>query len=234
MVRSPVPALIFVVVILAVGLGGRLFTKTYLPARARMKAGPTAEERGRAIYRGIPVVAPTAPATAAPTFGTPAEELDMSKPHVMVATRGGQRILKFAAEYCQQIHAIMFVIYVRPWNVQFATTNSAPKLEEDAQAQNVFRMAEAECKTKGADLRGEPGRGGFDIGFCGDVRRTGVAHGGEPAGDTAAGVAWGRAGGGGGPVAAGHTALDSCVKRGGRPRPGRRGQALGPPFVKIL
>jgi amino acid transporter len=147
------PALIFVALVLAVGLGARLFTKTYLPARARMLAGPTAEERARAIYRGVPVrPVPAEAAAPALVFGTPAEELDMSKPHVMVATRGGQRILKFAAEYCQQLNAILFVIYVRPWNVQFAVESSAPKLAEDAPAQNVFRMAEEACKAKGVQV----------------------------------------------------------------------------------
>ena len=36
-----------------------------------------------------------------PTFGTPAEELDMSRPHLMVATRGGERLMKFAADYAK-------------------------------------------------------------------------------------------------------------------------------------
>jgi amino acid transporter len=147
------PALIFVSVILAVGLGARFFTKSYLPARARMIAGPSAAERARAIYRGVPVAAPVPVAAGPmPAFGTPAEELDMSKPHVMVATRGGQRILKFAAEYAQQLNAVLFVIYVRAWNVQFATERSAPKLEEDGQAQAVFRMADDACKAKGVQV----------------------------------------------------------------------------------
>ena len=144
-------ALIFVGIILGVGLGARLITKTYLPARARMKAGPTAEQLKASRVRGVPV--PTAEAEAkdggaAPTFGTPAELLDMSRPHVMVATRGGARLLKFAAEYAKQSGAILFVIYVRQLNVQFAMGGSGPTLEEDKEAQTVFAAAEAACKER--------------------------------------------------------------------------------------
>jgi amino acid transporter/nucleotide-binding universal stress UspA family protein len=145
-------ALYFVVIILAVGLGARLFTKSYLPARARMKAGPTPEQLTKARYRGVevPTVAPPAraPVEEALAFGTAPEELDMSKPHLMVATRGGQRLLTFAADYAKQMGAILFVLYVRQWNVQFAVEGTAPTLEEDKEAQNVFRMAEKSCKEK--------------------------------------------------------------------------------------
>jgi amino acid transporter/nucleotide-binding universal stress UspA family protein len=145
------PALIFVAIILAVGLSARFFTKSYLPARARMKAGPTPAERMRAVYRGVVSEPAPAPPAMAP-IGTPAEELDMSRPHVMVATRGGERLLHFATDYCKQLNAIMFVVYVRPWNVQFAVERSAPKLEEDTEAQSVFRTAEAACKAKGVQI----------------------------------------------------------------------------------
>src|SRR5205823_6000278 len=37
-------ALVFVAVILGLGLGARFITKAYLPARARMKAGPSPEQ----------------------------------------------------------------------------------------------------------------------------------------------------------------------------------------------
>ena len=148
-------ALIFVSIILAIGLGARLFTKTYLPARARMKAGPTPEQLRGARYRGVVVPLPLpepAKSAPAPTFGTPAEELDMSKPHLMVATRGGARLLQFASDYARQMGAILFVIYVRQWNVQFATQGSAPSLEEDPEAQGVFKAAENECKAKNVSM----------------------------------------------------------------------------------
>ncbi len=141
-------ALAFVTIILAIGLTARFGTKAYLRARARVKVAPPPTP---ADVQGVPGAAAKAPLPAL-AFGTPAEELDMGRPHVMVATRGGARILQFASEYCQQLNAILFVIYVRPWNVQFAVESSAPRLEEDAQAQNVFRMAEDACKAKGVQL----------------------------------------------------------------------------------
>jgi amino acid transporter/nucleotide-binding universal stress UspA family protein len=143
-------ALIFVSIILIVGLGARFFTKTYLPARQRMLAGPTQEQLKAARYRGIPVMEPQAPAEVrpAPTFGTPAEELDMSRPHVMVATRGGQRLMQFAADYAKQTGAILFVIYVRQLVVQFAMGSSGPSLDEDTEAQKVFASAEEACKRR--------------------------------------------------------------------------------------
>jgi amino acid transporter len=143
-----VPALMFVVAILAVGLGARLATKAYLPVRLRKKLPPAA-------VPGVPAVAPVALAAVpvvAPVLGTPAEELDMSRPHVMVATRGGARILDFASDYAKQLNGILFVIYVRPWNVQFAVESSAPKLADDAEAQKVLQNADAMCKGKGVPV----------------------------------------------------------------------------------
>jgi nucleotide-binding universal stress UspA family protein len=145
-------ALIFVGVILTVGLSARFFTKVYLPARRRAEAKLTPEQRAAPTFRGIRLAVP--PATKeevvpAPTFGTPAELLDMSRPHVMVATRGGQRLLKFAADYAKQAGAILFVIYVRQLNVQFAMGgDNGPGLDEDPEAQAVFKAAEAACKER--------------------------------------------------------------------------------------
>jgi amino acid transporter/nucleotide-binding universal stress UspA family protein len=147
-------ALMFVGIILGVGLGARFVTKSYLPARGRAKAGPTPEQVREGRSRGAP--APTAESVAetspAPTFGTPAEDLDMSKPHVMVATRGGQRLIQFAADYAKQTGAILFVIYVRQVNVQFSMGTTGLTLEEDAEAQRVFRAAEEACKSRGVAM----------------------------------------------------------------------------------
>ncbi len=152
-----IPALVFVLIILAIGLGARFFTKSYLPARARAFANLTPEQRRAPIFRGqrvlTPAPAPRPVAAPAPvSLGTPAEELDMSKPHLMVATRGGARLLHFAAEYAQQLKAILFVIYVRQWNVQFATERTAPTLEEDTDAQQVFRSAAEACAKHGVHM----------------------------------------------------------------------------------
>jgi len=149
-------ALEFVAVILALGLGARYYTKSYLPARARELEKLTPEQRRAPIFRGQRVAMP-APAAAPPAgeglaFGTPAEELDMSRPHLMVATRGGQRLLEFATDYAKQLNAILFVIYVRQWNVQFAVESSAPKLEDDLEAQRVLQAADAAAKAKGVPM----------------------------------------------------------------------------------
>jgi amino acid transporter/nucleotide-binding universal stress UspA family protein len=142
-------ALVFILIILGVGLGARLFTKSYLPARALQKARAlrAARQRDRAAEEAV-----AGEAEEAISFGTPAEQLDMSKPQIMVATRGGARLLSFAADYAKQADANLFVIYVRPWNVQFAVEGSAPTLEEDEQAQAVFRAAEASAKAKGVAM----------------------------------------------------------------------------------
>jgi amino acid transporter/nucleotide-binding universal stress UspA family protein len=139
-------ALIFVGIILAVGLGARFFTKSYLPARAKR-----IKELEEAAKEAIAGAMPTAGAPES-VFGTPAAELDMSRPHVMVATRGGQRLLDFAASYAKQINGILFVLYVRQLNVQFAPVEQGPTLEEDAEARNVFRSAWEACKKQGVPM----------------------------------------------------------------------------------
>jgi len=105
----------------------------------------------RYLFRGRPAAAPgglalaTQPATAVTPLGTPAQELDMSKSHVMVATRGGARLLDFAAQYCQKTQAVLFVLFVRQVNVSFTATSKAPTIQEDPEALNVFKNAAAEC-----------------------------------------------------------------------------------------
>jgi amino acid transporter len=129
-------AVVFVGAILLLGLGARFFTKTFLPARARSKVRRDEEE-------AVALPKPEAILTA---LGTPADQLDMSLPHIMVAARGGQRLLDFAAGYAEQLHGILFVLFVRQINVQFAIDTDGPKLEEDYEAKSVFLAASKECK----------------------------------------------------------------------------------------
>jgi nucleotide-binding universal stress UspA family protein len=148
-------ALVFVVVILAVGLGMRLLTKSYLPARAKMKL-PARAEPPAGGYREGEVLA-TAPAArpgevSVTAFGTPAEQLDMSRPHVLVAARGSKRLLEFAANYAKQVNGILFVIFVRQVNVAFEMGGRAHTLEEDGEARGVFEMAAASCKGAGVAM----------------------------------------------------------------------------------
>jgi nucleotide-binding universal stress UspA family protein len=135
-------ALIFVSVILVTGLSMRFFTKSYLPARARMRARPKPAP--------APAEKPEEKITV-DIFGTPAEQLDMSCPHIMVATRGGQRLLDFASTYTAQIKGILFVLFVRQLNVQFAA-GAAPSLDEDAEARAVFETAAAACRKQNVPM----------------------------------------------------------------------------------
>lgn len=84
-------------------------------------------------------------AAAAPpegmAFGTPGKELDMSMRKILVATRGGRRLLEFAAQYAQETNAIMIVVFVRQLNLAFGTEGTGPTLEEDAEAIGTFEFA---------------------------------------------------------------------------------------------
>ncbi len=78
-------------------------------------------------------------------FGTPGNELEMSMPKVLVATRGSPRLLDFAAQYAKQSGAILFVIFVRQLNLAFAADSEGPTLEEDPDAIATFRKAQDVC-----------------------------------------------------------------------------------------
>ena len=85
-------------------------------------------------------------------FGTPARELEMSMPKVLVATRGSPRLLDFAAQYAKQTGAILFVIFVRQLNLAFAADSQGPTLEEDHEAIATFRRAQEVCGKEGVPL----------------------------------------------------------------------------------
>jgi hypothetical protein len=141
-------ALTFALVILGVGLTMRFFTKSYLPARARAR---TARAAQAALARAAAGGAATAKAAVSP-YGTPAEQLDMSRPHIMVATRGGQRLLDFAASYANQTGGILFVLFVRQLNVQYGVSGQGPTLEEDAEARGVFESAANACRKENVPM----------------------------------------------------------------------------------
>ncbi len=152
-----IPALIFVTVILAVGLGLRFMTRTFPALRAKAARPLSPEDLRRGWYRGVPITlpepaAPAGPATPLTPTGTPPAELDMSKPHVLVATRGGQRLLDFAAKYAKRLDGILFVIYVRQFNVQFLVHSKGPSLEEDGEARGVFQTAADACAKTGTPM----------------------------------------------------------------------------------
>ena len=128
--------------ILVVGLGARFVTKVYLPARAKAR-----EKRVTAEAVGL-----SKEEAVLAALGTPADELDMSRPHVMVATRGGQRLISFASTYTKQLNGILFVLFVRQINIQFGGDSDGPSLEEDFEARAVFSAAAKECKTVGVSM----------------------------------------------------------------------------------
>jgi len=150
-------ALIFVALILGAGLGLRFMTKTFPALRARAARPLTPEELRQGLYRGVPITVPetaraTPPARVPEWVGTPATELDMSKAHVMVATRGGPRLLEFAAKYTKRVDGILFVVYVRQFNLQFGGDATGPALADDAEARGVFQSAAEACAKTGVAM----------------------------------------------------------------------------------
>jgi nucleotide-binding universal stress UspA family protein len=150
-------ALLFAGGVLAVGLGSRLFTKWYLPARARMKVAPTKEELTTGRYRGAEIHAETKTetppiSTDLATLGTPSDQLDMNRPKVLVAIRGGRRLIEFATRYAVQTNGTLFVLFVRQINVIAAGPAPSMSLNDDEEAKTVFKMAAEECKKAGVPM----------------------------------------------------------------------------------
>jgi amino acid transporter len=143
-------ALLFAGSVLAIGLGLRFMSKTVLPARARALA-PAAP--GAAPFRAL-TVAPPEPAPGATTgaFGTPAEELDMSKPKILVAARGSQRLLSFAATYAKRCNATLMVMFVRQVNVIGMGQSPELSIDEDPEARSVFARAAESCRKVGVAM----------------------------------------------------------------------------------
>lgn len=137
-------ALAFAATVLGAGLGLRFVTKTYLPARARRKAAlAAARTRGAAAALAV--------SPEAVEFGTPAEQLDMSKPKVLVATRGGIPLLQFAAKYAKRMDGILMIMFVRQVNV-ITMGSGVMTLDEDEEARAVFRKAAELCHAAGVAM----------------------------------------------------------------------------------
>lgn len=138
-------ALLFASIVLGLGLGLRFITRAFpaLLARVRVAVAP-----GTAEYQGLtlPWLTPSQVVPALASLGTPAEQLDMSKPKLMVATRGNPRTLEFAANYAKQTGSNLFVVFIRPLNVSFETPGSQPSIEEDVEARRVMDTAARYCK----------------------------------------------------------------------------------------
>jgi amino acid transporter/nucleotide-binding universal stress UspA family protein len=137
-------ALAFAGSVLAIGLGLRFVGKTVLPARARALV---ALARGAAEFRAItgPSAIP-APAIEPGALGTPAEQLNMSKPKILVAARGSQKLIDFAATYAKRFDAVLMVMFVRQVNVIGMGAPPDLSIEDDPEARGVFERAADACR----------------------------------------------------------------------------------------
>lgn len=127
-------ALMFVGSIVGVGLVLRLAARRIAAARAAKPATPAEGVNGLAA------------------LGTPAMQLDPAKPRVLVATRGGERLIDFAAGYAKQMGAILFVLYVRQLNVATPAASPPPTIDEDREARRVFERALQACRKIGVPM----------------------------------------------------------------------------------
>jgi amino acid transporter len=143
-------ALAFAGSVLAIGLGLRFLTKTLLPARARALA---AIAPGSAQFRGLAVAAPpSAPTIESGALGTPADQLNMSKAKVLVAARGSQRLLNFAATYARRFDALLMVMFVRQVNVVGMGQSPDLSIDDDPEARSVFERAAEACRRAGVAM----------------------------------------------------------------------------------
>jgi amino acid transporter/nucleotide-binding universal stress UspA family protein len=125
-------ALVFIGIIVGTGLIMRFAAQQYRNYRTRSAAQVIAPTQTQVVRTG--------PVTLA-DFGTAPQLLDMSRPKILVATRGGSRTLEFAANYAKQINGILMVLYVRQLTLSFAGQNVGPNFEEDKDAQYAMQQA---------------------------------------------------------------------------------------------
>jgi len=135
-------ALLFAGGVLTIGLSLRYLTKTVLPAWSR--------SRQLATQKALATAGPAVPEVT--EFGTPPEQLDMSKPKVLVATRGGEPLMNFAAKYTKRLDGVLMVMFVRQVNI--ITMGPSPQLtiDEDPDAKAIFRKAAETCRKAGVAM----------------------------------------------------------------------------------
>jgi amino acid transporter/nucleotide-binding universal stress UspA family protein len=117
-----VPALTFIIVMLASGLTLRFIAQrgpVLVPARMRRRA----------------------PAEGAPAVETALPPFDPGKPKLLVATRTNYRLLKFAFDEARRRDANLFLLFVRDLAVMFPTDEHPLTPEEDIEADELFRRA---------------------------------------------------------------------------------------------
>jgi amino acid transporter/nucleotide-binding universal stress UspA family protein len=132
---------------------------TYIVSSLLLMCGGTSATYGVRYLMGkgpVLAAAPGFPAldTAGATMPA-AMELDVNQPHVLVATRGGRRLLEFAANYCHKTHASMYVLFVRQVNVVMTGGGDgarAHRVEEDQEAVKAFAQAAEICQKAGVPM----------------------------------------------------------------------------------
>jgi nucleotide-binding universal stress UspA family protein len=137
--------------------GGHYFV--YVLASFLLMAGGTSASYALRYFRGK-VTVPPAPvlpsvALAAPAAVPMGDEIDASQAHVLVATRGGRKLLEFAAHYCRKTNASMYVLYVRQVNVVMTGGGEGarpPDVNEDPEALAAFGLAAEICKKAGVRM----------------------------------------------------------------------------------
>ncbi len=135
----------FAMAVLGGGLALRYAAKAYPRWRSRAKARRAPAERVSAMYRGAPV-APAEAGLRPAEVGTPAAKLDMRRPKVLVASRGGQALIEFAVRYARRFEAILLVMYVRQVNVVGMGPLPEISVDDDGEARAVFERADAACR----------------------------------------------------------------------------------------
>jgi len=136
-------ALLFAGSVLGIGLSMRFVTKTVMPARAR-KAALTKEREALGLTQ--------ASAPEVTEYGTPAGQLDMSKPKILMATRGGMALINFGVKYTKRLDGILMVMFVRQINVIGMGTTPELAIEDDHEALAVFKKAAEACKKAGPEV----------------------------------------------------------------------------------
>ncbi len=103
--------------------------------------------RGMGGAAGAPQIAAIGSAAA----GEGEEGIDLASQHVLVATRGGRKLIDFAAHYCRKTGAAMFVLFVRQVNV---ANSGGPALDvqDDAEALKAFALAREICEKSGVKM----------------------------------------------------------------------------------
>jgi nucleotide-binding universal stress UspA family protein len=72
---------------------------------------------------------------------------------VLVATRGGRKLLEFASHYCRKTHCAMYVLFVRQINVvPTGGSHKQPDVNADPEAMRAFAQAAEICAKEGVSM----------------------------------------------------------------------------------